>query len=173
MNGRGESINKYQIKNSPSWCLRGSTRRGREIKIPPKYNLLRYCVTPPLTKRRNNKYNPFVCSIVIERETNSQITMEQSFLYTICGYVASIGLILGFLPQAITTIRTRNTSGISVPAFLLMAIGAFAFMLQGLLHRPGIIWSMFITNAITGTCSCIIFAIKVYNDYSKKSTKGG
>ena len=118
-------------------------------------------------------YNPFICSIVIERETNSQITMEQSFLYTICGYVASIGLILGFLPQAITTIRTRNTSGISVPAFLLMAIGAFAFMLQGLLHRPGIIWSMFITNAITGTCSCIIFAIKVYNDYSKKSTKVG
>ena len=99
--------------------------------------------------------------------------MEQTVLYTICGYVASIGLILGFLPQAITTIRTRNTSGISVPAFLLMAIGAFAFMLQGLLHQPNIIWSMFITNAITGTCSCIIFAIKMHNDYlkRKKNTK--
>lgn len=94
--------------------------------------------------------------------------MEQSFLYTICGYVASIGLILGFLPQAITTIRTRNTSGISVPAFLLMAIGAFAFMLQGLLHRPNIIWSMFITNAITGLCSAVIFAIKIYNDSKRQ-----
>ena len=94
--------------------------------------------------------------------------MEQSFLYSICGYVASIGLILGFLPQAITTIRTRNTSGISVPAFLLMAIGAFAFMLQGLLHRPNIIWSMFITNAITGLCSAVIFAIKIYNDSRKR-----
>ena len=97
--------------------------------------------------------------------------MEQTTLYTICGYVASIGMILGYLPQAITTIRTRNTDGISVPAFLLMAIGAFAFMLQGLLHQPNIIWSMFITNAVTGTCSCIIFAIKVYNDYFKKDTK--
>ncbi len=99
--------------------------------------------------------------------------MEQSTLYTICGYVASIGLILGFLPQAITTIRTRNTDGISVPAFLLMAIGAFAFLLQGLLHHPGIIWSMVITNAVTGTCSCIIFAIKIHNDYlkRKKNTK--
>ncbi len=94
--------------------------------------------------------------------------MEQTVFYTICGYVASIGLILGFLPQAITTIRTRNTNGIALPTFLMMAIGAFAFMLQGLLHRPNIIWSMFITNAVTGTCSAIIFAIKMHNDYIKK-----
>ena len=98
--------------------------------------------------------------------------MEQSTLYTICGYVASIGMILGYLPQAITTIRTRNTDGIALPTFLMMAIGAFAFMLQGLLHQPNIIWSMFITNAVTGTCSCVIFAIKIHNDYSKKNIKG-
>ena len=95
--------------------------------------------------------------------------MEQTTLYTFCGYVASIGMILGYLPQAITTIRTRNTDGISVPAFLMMAIGAFAFMLQGLLHRPNIIWSMSITNAITCTCSCIIFAIKMRNDRRKRT----
>ena len=97
--------------------------------------------------------------------------MEQTTLYTICGYVASIGMILGYLPQAITTIRTRNTDGIALPTFMMMAIGAFAFMLQGLLHHPGIIWSMFITNTITGTCSAIIFVIKIHNDYSKKGTK--
>ena len=94
--------------------------------------------------------------------------MEQTFFYTICGYVASIGMILGYLPQAITTIRTRNTDGIALPTFLMMAIGAFAFMLQGLLHRPNIIWSMFITNAITGLCSVVIFAIKIYNDSRKR-----
>ena len=94
--------------------------------------------------------------------------MEQSTLYTICGYVASIGLILGFLPQAITTIRTRNTDGIALPTFLMMAIGAFAFVVQGLLHKDGIIWSMVITNAVTCSCSCIVFAIKMYNDYFKK-----
>lgn len=97
--------------------------------------------------------------------------MEQDTLYTICGYVASAGLILGFLPQAITTIRTRNTDGISVPAFLLMAIGAFAFVIQGLLHTEGIIWSMVITNAVTCSCSCIIFAIKIHNDYFKRKDK--
>ena len=97
--------------------------------------------------------------------------MEQSPFYIIFGYVASIAMILGYLPQAITTIRTRNTDGISLPAFLMMAIGAFAFMLQGLLHRPNIIWSMFITNALTCTSSCIIFVIKVRNDYLKRKQK--
>ena len=89
--------------------------------------------------------------------------MEQDTLYTICGYVASAGIILGYLPQAITTIRTRNTDGIALPAFIMMAIGALAFVIQGLLHREGIIWSMVITNAVTCGCSCIIFTIKIKN----------
>lgn len=94
--------------------------------------------------------------------------MEQSLLYIVCGYVASIGMILGYLPQAVKTIRTRNTDGIALPTFLMMAIGAAAFMLQGLLHSGGIIWSMFLTNAVTCGCSCVIFGIKLYNDWSKK-----
>ena len=94
--------------------------------------------------------------------------MEQDTLYIICGYIASAGMVLGYLPQAITTIRTRNTDGIALSTFLMMAIGAFAFVLQGLLHNGGIIWSMVITNAVTCSCSCIIFAIKMHNDYFKR-----
>jgi MtN3 and saliva related transmembrane protein len=94
--------------------------------------------------------------------------MEQSIIYTICGYIASLGLILGYLPQAIETIRTRNTDGIAMPTFLMMAVGAGAFVVQGLLHEPNIIWSMVITNAVTCTCSIIVFAIKIHNDLSNK-----
>ena len=94
--------------------------------------------------------------------------MNQETLYIICGYVASIGMILGYLPQAISTIRTRNTDGIALPTFLMMAIGALAFVIQGLLHKDGIIWSMVITNAVTCSCSCVVFAIKIHNDYFKK-----
>ena len=94
--------------------------------------------------------------------------MEQSTIYEICGYVASIGLILGYLPQAVQTIRTRNTDGIALPTFLMMAIGGIAFMLQGLLHKPEIIWSLLLTNFISTVCSCIVFGIKIYNDYFKK-----
>lgn len=97
--------------------------------------------------------------------------MEQSTIYIICGYVASIGMILGYLPQAIRTIRTRKTDDIALPTFLMMAIGGIAFMLQGLLHEPGILWSLFITNLVTSICSCTIFGIKLYNDFFKKKKK--
>lgn len=80
---------------------------------------------------------------------------------------ASIFMILGYLPQAIHTIRTRNTDGIALPTFIMMGIGAICFMLQGLLHKPEIIWSLFLTNLVTATCSCIVFGIKIYNDYFK------
>lgn len=95
--------------------------------------------------------------------------MEQDLLFEICGVVASVGMILGYLPQAVETIRTRNTEGIALPTFLMMAVGGFAFMLQGLLHKPDIIWSLFLTNLITTSCSCIVFGIKIYNDYFKKN----
>lgn len=94
--------------------------------------------------------------------------MEQDMLFRVCGVIASIGMILGYLPQAIETIRTRNTDGIALPTFLMMGIGGFAFMIQGLVHKPDIIWSLFLTNLITTACSCIVFGIKIYNDYYKK-----
>ena len=94
--------------------------------------------------------------------------MEQTLLYEICGYVASVGLILGYLPQAVRTIRTRKTDDIALPTFLMMAVGAFCFMLQGILHRPDIIWSLFITNLVTCVCSSIVFGIKIYNDFFRK-----
>lgn len=94
--------------------------------------------------------------------------MEQSTFYEICGWVASITMILGYLPQAIHTIRTRETDGIALPTFLMMGIGSACFMLQGLLHEPEMLWALFITNLITTTCSAIVFSIKVYNDYIKK-----
>ena len=43
--------------------------------------------------------------------------------YTIIGFVASISLVLGYLPQAIQTIRTRKTDDIAMATFLMMAIG--------------------------------------------------
>ena len=95
--------------------------------------------------------------------------MEQDTIFNVCGVVASVCMILGYLPQAIETIRTRNTDGIALPTFLMMGVGGFAFMLQGVLHKPDILWSLFLTNLVTTTCSCIVFGIKIYNDYFKKN----
>lgn len=94
--------------------------------------------------------------------------MEQGIVFEVCSYVATIGMVLGYLPQDITTIRTRNTDGIALPTFLMMGIGSFAFMLQGLLHKPDILWSLLLTNLVTCTCSMIVFGIKMYNDFFRK-----
>ena len=97
--------------------------------------------------------------------------MEQTSLYEICAYLGSIAIIMGYLPQAIETIRTRNTDGISLPGFIMMAVGSTNFMLQGFLHKPDIIWSMAITNLVTTVCSIFVFAIKIHTDYFKKRRK--
>lgn len=92
-------------------------------------------------------------------------------IYQICGWLASITMVMGYLPQSIETIRTRNTDGIALPTFLMMAVGGMCFMLQGILHKPDVLWALFITNLITTTCSLIVFCIKLYNDYIKPKSK--
>lgn len=81
------------------------------------------------------------------------------------GALAAICMILGYLPQAVYTIRTRDTEGIALPTFLLMGLGSVFFAIQGLmLHN----WPLLVTNLITGACSAIVFGIKIYNDYFRK-----
>ncbi|MBE6305962.1 MAG: hypothetical protein E7082_08650 [Bacteroidales bacterium] len=86
-------------------------------------------------------------------------------IVNIIGYLASICMICGYLPQAITTIRTRDTDGIALPTFLAMGAGSIFFALQGFLidNMP-----LIITNVITAVCSAIIFGIKIHNDRRKK-----
>lgn len=91
-----------------------------------------------------------------------------SSFYNICGLVASVCMIFGYVPQAWRTIRTRKTDDIALPTFLMMGIGGICFMLQGILHKPEPLWALFITNTVTTTCSLIVFGIKMYNDYIKK-----
>ena len=85
----------------------------------------------------------------------------------IIGYTASICMILGYLPQAIVTMRTRDTEGIAMPTFCMLGLGSIFFVVQGFaLHN----WPLVITNVITTVCSIIIFGIKLYND-SHRHTK--
>ena len=92
--------------------------------------------------------------------------------FWIWGIIASLGLVLGYVPQAIQTIRTRKTDDIALPTFLMIGIGGIAFMLQGImLGIFGEGFAIFWTNLITTVCSVIIFGIKMYNDYWSKDAK--
>ena len=88
-------------------------------------------------------------------------------LFTIFGSLAAICMVLGYLPQAIYTIRTRDTDGIALPTFLLMGLGSAFFVVQGCLSHP-LNWPLIATNLITFICSAIVFVIKMYNDHFRR-----
>ena len=48
----------------------------------------------------------------------------ETVIINIVGYAAALCMVCGYLPQAIHTIRTRDTDGIAVPTFLLLGLGS-------------------------------------------------
>lgn len=86
-------------------------------------------------------------------------------LINIVGYAAAICMICGYLPQAVHTIRTRDTEGIAMTTFLLLGFGSVFFVIQGLMLGN---WPLIITNTITTVSSVIVFVIKVQNNRKKK-----
>jgi MtN3 and saliva related transmembrane protein len=87
---------------------------------------------------------------------------------TIVGYSAAILMVLGYIPQTIQTIRTRKTDDIALGSFVLMALGAACFFVQGVLTANV---PLAIANGLTATMSTIIFVIKMRNDYGKKKNR--
>ena len=84
---------------------------------------------------------------------------------TIFGTLAAICMIAGYLPQAISTIRTRDTDGIAMPTFLMMAFGSLFFVIQGIMMGN---WPLYVTNTITLICAAIVTVIKIHNDRLKR-----
>lgn len=79
-------------------------------------------------------------------------------------YGAALCMILGYVPQAVRTIRTRRTDGIAMATFVMMGLGSAFFVVLGILTH---VWALWVTNVITLICSVIIFGIKIYNDHFK------
>lgn len=94
--------------------------------------------------------------------------MDNTLLINIIGYAASAAMILGYLPQAIVTMRTRDTEGIALPTFIMLGLGSVFFVIQGLLLQN---WPLVLTNVVTTVCSVIIFGIKIHNDRKKRASR--
>jgi len=62
------------------------------------------------------------------------------------GYTAAALTTLSFFPQALHTVRTGNTSGISLPMYVLFTIGITLWGVYGLITRDG---PLVVANAIT------------------------
>ncbi|WP_374086321.1 SemiSWEET family sugar transporter [Methylomicrobium lacus] len=76
------------------------------------------------------------------------------------GYVAALLTTASFLPQAILTIRTRDTAALSLSMYGIFTLGVSLWLIYGLfLHNPAIIAA----NAVTLLLSASILYVKIYN----------
>ena len=74
------------------------------------------------------------------------------------GYAAATCTTLSFIPQAVKTIRSRDTSGISLWMYVVFTFGiACWFGYVVFLHS----WPMIVSNAITFLLSSTILGLKL------------
>ncbi|MGV8944305.1 SemiSWEET transporter [Thermomonas sp.] len=74
------------------------------------------------------------------------------------GVVAAMCTTLSFVPQAVKTINTRDTSGISLWMYLVFTVGIGFWFGYGIVLGS---WPMIVSNAITFLLSATILGLKV------------
>ena len=76
------------------------------------------------------------------------------------GYFAAFLTTFSFLPQALKTIKTKSTNGISPVMYSAFTVGSLMWFTYGLLVSDVII---VVANSITFAFALIILSITVYN----------
>jgi MtN3 and saliva related transmembrane protein len=74
------------------------------------------------------------------------------------GVLAATCTTLSFVPQAVKTIRTRDTSGISLWMYLIFTFGIACWFGYGFFLNS---WPMIISNAVTFVLAVTILAMKL------------
>lgn len=82
----------------------------------------------------------------------------------ILGYVAATLTTTSFLPQAILTIRTRDTEALSLAMYSTFTLGVLCWLIYGFyLSNNALIFA----NAITLFLATLILSFKIYNTFFK------
>jgi MtN3 and saliva related transmembrane protein len=74
------------------------------------------------------------------------------------GYVAATLTTLAFVPQAIKTIRSRDTRSISLGMYVVFTIGLAFWLVYGIVLHS---WPMILSNIVTLGLSSTILALKL------------
>jgi MtN3 and saliva related transmembrane protein len=74
------------------------------------------------------------------------------------GYAAATLTTLSFVPQAVKTIRSKDTHGISVGMYLLFTVGVAFWLAYGVVLMS---WPMILSNIVTLGLSATILALKL------------
>jgi MtN3 and saliva related transmembrane protein len=79
-------------------------------------------------------------------------------LVTLLGLAAAFCTTISFLPQAVKTIKTKNTSGISLSMYAVFTTGTFLWFMYGIFSND---IPIIIANGITLIFAGIILGFKV------------
>jgi MtN3 and saliva related transmembrane protein len=83
----------------------------------------------------------------------------------IIGYIAAVLTTSSFLPQAILTIKTRDTDSLSMGMYSLFTAGVFCWLVYGLYIADK---AIVLANIVTFILAATILSFKIYNSYLKK-----
>lgn len=81
------------------------------------------------------------------------------------GYLAATLTTASFLPQALLTIRTKDTESLSLSMYSLFTLGVFCWLIYGVYISDN---AIIFANAITFVLAASILSFKIYNVIFKK-----
>ena len=84
--------------------------------------------------------------------------LNEAFLIEIFGLLGGGLIAVGFIPQAIKTIRTKDTSSLSLGMYILYNLGCVCWLIYGVLIGS---LSVMLWNVITLVFSLTILALKI------------
>ena len=74
------------------------------------------------------------------------------------GFAAAALTTGSFIPQAVMTIRTRNTQGISLAMYVIFTIGVVLWLVYGIALES---WPMILANTVTLILASTILVLKL------------
>jgi MtN3 and saliva related transmembrane protein len=74
------------------------------------------------------------------------------------GYAAAVLTTGSFVPQAVMTIRSRNTRGISLAMYVIFTLGVGLWLVYGIALES---WPMILANTVTLGLAATILAMKL------------
>jgi MtN3 and saliva related transmembrane protein len=81
------------------------------------------------------------------------------------GYLAGALTTASFLPQAIMTIKTKDTSSLSLGMYSLFTLGVLCWLVYGI---QLVNYAIILPNAITLLLAACILSVKLYHTFCKK-----
>lgn len=89
------------------------------------------------------------------------LTIDNQFI----GYLAGMFTTVSFFPQAVMTLKTRDTSSLSLGMYSLFTLGVLCWLIYGIQLAN---YAIIIPNAITLSLAAFILAFKIHQTFRKK-----